>query len=146
MPDAIELRNHIIRHEDLRDAIKYVLSNNNGPVDDDRKEVADGLSIYLLNFFGYGDRIIDNMLSPDDRDQFYMCEEDGLLKTEQEEETLITGRVWRIHYWILKKETILKYAHVYNNPTEPSEEGVMEDLYKNVGDDAWQRNGTEAHT
>lgn len=146
MPDAIELRNHIIRHEELRDAVAYAMHKMLQPPDGDTKNIADGISTYLLNFFGYGDRLLDNMLSSEDRDVFYMCEETGLLKTEREEETLITGKVWRMHYWILKKEDIIRYAHAYNNPVEPNEKDVMEDLYKNVGDEAWQRNSVEAHT
>jgi len=146
MPDAAEIRNHIIRHEELRDAISYMLSKRAGPLNDEGKEIAEKTSIYLLNFFGYGDRIIDNALATDDRDQFYMCEEDGLLKTSKEEIGLINGRIWRIHEWILNKVNILRYAHAYNNPTKPTEEDTMEELYKNVGDETWQRNGAEAHT
>jgi hypothetical protein len=146
MPDALELRNHIIRHEELRDAVAYTMNKMPEPPDGGEENTADGISTYLLNFFGYGDRLIDNVLSSEDRDMFYMCEETGLLKTEREEETLLKGSVWRIHYWILNKANILRFAHAYNNPTGPNEEDMMEDLYKNVGDEAWQRNGTEAHT
>jgi len=34
-----------------------------------------------------------------------------MLTTEREETTLYDGREWRTHYWILKKNIILKYAH-----------------------------------
>ena len=146
MPDAIELRKHIIRHEELRDAMAYALSKKGTALNDEGKEIADKTSIYLLNFFGYGDRIIDNMLSSDDRDQFYMCEEDGILKTEREEEILINGRNWRIHYWILNKANILRFARAYNNPVKQTEEDMMEELYKSVEDDAWQHGAAEAHT
>ncbi|EQD55854.1 hypothetical protein B1A_11767, partial [mine drainage metagenome] len=29
---------------------------------------------HLINFFGYNDRVIDNMLEPEDRDAFYTME------------------------------------------------------------------------
>jgi hypothetical protein len=146
MPDAEEIRKHIIRHEELRDAVAYTMKKMLQPPDGDTEKTADGISTYLLNFFGYGDRLIDNMLSSEDRDMFYMCEETGILKTEREEETLITGKLWRMHYWILNKVNILRYAHAYNNPSEQTAEDALEELYKNVGDEAWQRNGAEAHT
>jgi hypothetical protein len=34
-----------------------------------------------------------------------------MLTTEREETTLYDGREWRTHYWMLRKETILRYAH-----------------------------------
>ena len=30
---------------------------------------------HLINFFGYNDRVIDNMLEPEDRDAFYTMED-----------------------------------------------------------------------
>jgi len=69
---------------------------------EDALEVADR----IMGFFGYEDRIIDNILYPRDRDVFYQLENMGLLKTVHEETTLPDGRDWRVHYWLLnvKKE------------------------------------------
>jgi len=64
-----------------------------------------------MDLFGYDDRIIDNILEHEDRQLFYMLESEGILNTEREEVFLHDGRIWRIHYWILKKKTILKYSH-----------------------------------
>ena len=50
------------------------------------------LAEHILNFFGYSDRIIDNVLHPEDRDTFYMLEDAGLMETEREETTLYDGR------------------------------------------------------
>src|SRR2546425_10136843 len=61
---------------------------------------------HVLNFFGYSERIIDNVLEPEDRDAFYMLEDSGILTTEREETTLYDGREWRIHYWMFRKERI----------------------------------------
>lgn len=61
----------------------------------------------VMNFFGYSERIIDNVLEPEDRDAFYMLEDSGLLTTEREETTLYDGREWRIHYWLFRKDKIM---------------------------------------
>src|SRR5512137_1966311 len=68
------------------------------------------LAEYLLSFFGFTDEVIDNRLTSEDRDVFYMLEEEGFLTTTQEEVHLKKGKLWRIHYWILKKEQILRLA------------------------------------
>ena len=51
---------------------------------------------HLLGFFGYQDRIIDNMLQPQDRNVFYQLQDLNILTTESEESTLYDGREWRI--------------------------------------------------
>ena len=66
------------------------------------------LAEHSINFFGYRDRIVDNVLHPEDRDTFYMLEDAGLMETEREETTLYDGREWRIHYWLLKVAVIQK--------------------------------------
>ena len=65
---------------------------------------------FVLDIFGFDDRVIDNVLDPEDRQLFYILEEEGMLTTEREETTLYDGREWRTHYWMLRKETILRYA------------------------------------
>ncbi len=91
---------------------------------------------HVLNFFGYGDRIIDNMLEPEDRDTFYILEDLAILKTEREETTLWDGREWRIHYWLLNKERI--YELVYYKQEEENEEDI-EDIYTDLPDELWIR-------
>ncbi len=56
------------------------------------------LAEYLLGFFGYGTEVVDNVLRPNDRDVFYMLEEEGLLGTRQEEVLVTPGKLWRLHY------------------------------------------------
>ena len=90
---------------------------------------------HVLNFFGYGDRIIDNMLEPEDRDTFYILEDLGLLKTEREETTLWDGREWRIHYWLLNRERIVELA-TQGKKVEEKEE-TIEDVYKELPEDIW---------
>ena len=73
-----------------------------------KEEDARDIAHRVMNFFGYSERIIDNILEPEDRDAFYMLEDSGLLTTEREETTLYDGREWRIHYWLFRKEKILE--------------------------------------
>src|SRR5436309_410013 len=71
-----------------------------------KEEEARAMAQHVLNFFGYSERIIDNVLEPEDRDAFYMLEDSGILTTEREETTLYDGREWRIHHWKFRKERI----------------------------------------
>ena len=73
--------------EELTQAIKN--SPNNEGI---QEEAAYELAHHVLNFFGYSDRIIDNILEPEDRDAFYMLEDATILTTEREETTLYDGR------------------------------------------------------
>jgi hypothetical protein len=75
-----------------------------------RPEDARSIAAHVLNFFGFNERIIDNVLEPDDRDTFYMLEDTGILETERDETTLYDGREWRIHYWMFCKERIFELA------------------------------------
>jgi len=102
-----------------------VLVATSGPVDFDslakairrsvghegmRPEDARSIAAHVLNFFGFNERIIDNVLEPDDRDTFYMLEDTGILETERDETTLYDGREWRIHYWMFRKDRIFDLA------------------------------------
>ncbi len=102
-----------------------VLADASGPVDFDslakairrsvghegmRPEDARSIAAHVLNFFGFNERIIDNVLEPDDRDTFYMLEDTGILETERDETTLYDGREWRIHYWMFRKDRIFDLA------------------------------------
>ncbi len=75
-----------------------------------RVEDARSIAAHVLNFFGFNERIIDNVLEPDDRDTFYMLEDTGILETERDETTLYDGREWRIHYWMFRKDRIFDLA------------------------------------
>jgi hypothetical protein len=75
-----------------------------------RPEDARAIAAHVLNFFGFNERIIDNVLEADDRDTFYMLEDSGILETERDETTLYDGREWRIHYWMFRKDRIFDLA------------------------------------
>ena len=95
-------------------------------------------AMHILNFFGFGERIIDNMLEPEDRDTFYLLEDLDLLETEREETTLWDGREWRIHYWVLNKEKIFEMARGEVVEKRESEE-EEEDIYSELPDEIWVR-------
>jgi hypothetical protein len=88
---------------------------------------------FVMDIFGFDDRVIDNVLDPEDRQLFYILEEEGMLTTEREETTLYDGREWRTHYWRLKKDTIARYSK--EGGTERSTLIVDKKLPKNVSDD-----------
>ena len=94
-----------VDHDSLAKAIRRSIGH-----DGMRPEDARTVAAHVLNFFGFNERIIDNVLEPDDRDTFYMLEDRGLLETERDETTLYDGREWRIHYWMICKNRIIELA------------------------------------
>ena len=125
----------IITVDELTLAIKNSIDSSHGMVEEQAYELAH----HVLNFFGYSDRIIDNILEPEDRDAFYMLEDAGILTTEREETTLYDGREWRIHYWLFRRETI---ASMRMRSAGESVETVQEEsVYDDLPDDIWHRGG-----
>jgi hypothetical protein len=94
-----------VDHDSLAKAIRRSVGH-----DGMRPEDARAIAAHVLNFFGFNERIIDNVLEPDDRDTFYMLEDSGILETERDETTLYDGREWRIHYWMFRKDRIFDLA------------------------------------
>jgi hypothetical protein len=120
--------------EELTLAIKNSIDKNM----EMEEEQAYMLARHVLNFFGYADRIIDNILEPEDRDAFYMLEDAGLLTTEREETTLYDGREWRIHYWLFRKDRIKEMTN--SGPAKVSVEAENEShVYNELPDDIWRR-------
>jgi hypothetical protein len=115
----------------------FLSKNIEGNIDCD---VAEEMADHVLNFFGFGERIIDNMLKTDDRDIFYMLEDLGILKTEREETTLYDGREWRINYWTLKKQYIADLTE--GSLSDCSLGGTdidPEEMYDDLPDELWTR-------
>ena len=94
-----------VDHDSLAKAIRRSVGHDGMRPDDAR-----AIAAHVLNFFGFNQRIIDNVLEPDDRDTFYMLEDTGILETERDETTLYDGREWRIHYWMFRKDRIFDLA------------------------------------
>jgi hypothetical protein len=124
---------HILSVVDLTKAIRNSIDHR-GMEENAAREMAQ----HVLNFFGFNDRIIDNVLEPEDRDAFYMLEDSGLLTTEREETTLYDGREWRIHYWLFKKDKIMELVKEANE-REASlyDEGLS--VYSDIPEEAWSR-------
>lgn len=128
----------VITIHDLTMAIKNSIDSSSRAMEE---EEAYDLAHRVLNFFGYADRIIDNVLEPEDRDAFYMLEDSGILTTEREETTLYDGREWRIHYWLFRRERIIELMELR---PQTAEVAVSEDFsYDELPDDIWQR-GSES--
>lgn len=107
-------------------------------------EEAFDLAQHVLNFFGYSNRIIDNVLEPEDRDAFYMLEDSGVLTTEREEITLYDGREWRIHYWLFRTDRIEELIHfekpveqVVVETPEEKEKREADEVYTALPPEAW---------
>ena len=113
-------------------AIEKTLGKKKGMSEDEVKKLAE----YLMSFFGYTDEVIDNRLTPSDRDVFYTLEEEGLLTTTHEEVLLKKGKMWRIHYWILKKDQILRLASMDEKAEETA---APVDIYDQISDEQWAR-------
>jgi len=115
--------------EDLARAIKNSIDRE-GMKDEDARRMAQ----HVMNFFGYSERIIDNVLEPEDRDAFYMLEDSGLLTTEREETTLYDGREWRIHYWLFRKDKIMELVRSSKEREAREKEASV---YDEVPEDIW---------
>ena len=117
--------------EDLTKAIMNSPNNRGLP-----EEAARDTARHVLNFFGYSDRIIDNVLEPEDRDTFYMLEDATILTTEREETTLYDGREWRINYWLFRKD---KIRELMNSEGKVQEDDSSRTIYDDLTEDIWRR-------
>ena len=122
----------IVTLEELTQAIQNSPDNKGM-----EEEQAYELALHVLNFFGYSDRIIDNILEPEDRYAFYMMEDAGILTTEREETTLYDGREWRIHYWLFRHD---KIERLLKEGTPSDRAAPKPDFdYADLPEDAWSR-------
>ncbi|KAA0004638.1 MAG: hypothetical protein J7L32_01130 [Thermoplasmata archaeon] len=101
-------------------------------------------ALFVMDIFGFDDRVIDNVLDPEGRQLFYILEEEGMLSTEREETTLYDGREWRTHYWQLRKDVILKYSKERKKidgsiiPIKQTQDGLSEEeTYESLDDEIW---------
>ncbi len=127
-----ELAHATLTVEHLTKAIKNSIDKAGMP-----EEEARAMAQHVMNFFGYSERIIDNVLEPEDRDAFYMLEDAGILMTEREETTLYDGREWRIHYWMFRKERISEL--ITGRRSSDASEAENSNVYDEVPEDIWSR-------
>lgn len=101
------------------------------------EEMARELAVRVMNYFGFGSDMLDNMLNQEDRRLFYFLQDLGLLETHWDETFLPTsGKSWRIFYWRLNLPKIRENAKVPEEE-EQEEEGLYDTLPENV----WSREG-----
>jgi hypothetical protein len=130
---GMEGSSHMLTVDGLTRAIKNSIDRKGM-----EETAARDMAKHIMNFFGYSDRIIDNVLEPEDRDAFYMLEDAGLLTTEREETTLYDGREWRIHYWLFRMDRIAEFVDAAKEKdlaSLPEEASV----YQEVPEEAWVR-------
>ncbi len=113
----------IVTYEILYNVLKKLLGKK--MEEGDIKQLAE----YVINFFGYEDRIIDNILTPADRDVFYYLEELEIVKPMEEEITISKGKLWRIHYWVYRKD---KIEEILKREEEKEKEESPEEFYKKL--------------
>lgn len=130
MDEGLTRKLTVISISELTEALRKTLGKRGIPEDEISK-----LADYLMSFFGFNDEVIDNLLRPEDRDVFYMLEEEGLLTTRREEINLKRGKLWRIHYWIIKKEYIKELAA----SSEDGDEEELGSVYDSISEEVWTR-------
>ena len=96
----------------------------------------------FMDLFGFDDRIIDNILDQPDRQLFYLLEAQGIVETHREEITLYNGKKWRIRYWSLNKEKILRLAEKFitKSKTKHLHDATIlsnEALYQELSQEVW---------
>jgi hypothetical protein len=126
----------LVTLENMRAALSRVFDRGQGTDEEWVEQIAQ----FVMDFFGYEDRILDNRLTPKDRDVFYMLEGLGLLKTEMEEATIQKGKIWRIHYWILNQDKIKEL--VDETPEIETDEEYMKEgsIYEKLSEESWDHN------
>jgi len=114
----------IITRETLFKVLFKVLSKKGM----DKNEIYE-LTEYVLSFFGFDDYLVDNILTPLDRDIFYYLEECGIFKAESMEVNLLKGRQWRIHFWTYRKDNIQKIIETEDNIEIENPEKLYEKIF-----------------
>ena len=92
---------------------------------------AKSLAYRVLNYFGYANTIIDNLVDQEDRKLFYQLHDAGLLRSTWETTLLLSGKSWRIFYWMLNLEDIRRIA---DEGEEKEETGPV---YDDLPSEAW---------
>jgi hypothetical protein len=118
----------------LKEALRAVFKGEAGHDEDWIKTMSE----FIMDFFGYEDMVLDNTLTPRDRDIFYILETAGLIRTEMEETTIHKGKTWRIHYWTLNRERI-KDLTTRSEPVKEVQQEGEGSIYKDLSEKVWTR-------
>ena len=92
---------------------------------------AKSLAYRVLNYFGYSNTIIDNLVDQEDRKLFYQLHDAGLLHSSWETTLLLNGKSWRIFYWQLNLDDIRRIAD------EADSLDGDEPLYERLPSEVW---------
>ncbi len=96
---------------------------------------ASRMAEFVMNFCGYGDRILDNFLESSDRNIFYMLEDEGLVHSSQEEVIVNVGQRWRLNFWVLKRSTVIRRSSDEVPAGEgPSMQSFYEALWRDMAE------------
>lgn len=120
----------VITKEDLAIAFRKTLTDK-GYTEEQILKIADD----IISLFGFDNAVIDNRLMPSERDMFYKLEEVDLVHTQQEEVTITKGKVWRLHYWFLNRNLILKLSRGEEETLKADEFAV----YSEMDEDVWTK-------
>ena len=106
-----------------------------------RQQRAKKIARFIMDMFGYETRIIDNILTSDERQIFYMLEQEGLLGTCREQTRLYDGRAWMTHYWKLNTTEIIHYSTMSKNQSikKPLREKIptKPNIYNTLSEEKW---------
>jgi len=108
-----------------------------------RKIMAKKIASFVMDTFGYELRIIDNILTPNERQIFYMLQTEGFLTTCREQSRLYDGREWVTHYWELNQSNIIKYMQgdemrsTSVSIEQPQRTIDKKTIYSEVTDEMW---------
>jgi len=105
-------------------------------------EEIDRLAERIMDLFGFTDQVVDNRLSPEDRDIFYMLEEAGLVTTIEDDVQVQKGKTWRIYYWVLKKDQILRLSS--ESAAKAAKDEPEADIYETISEDVWKHHDENA--
>jgi DNA-binding transcriptional ArsR family regulator len=121
----------LVNIKEVTIALEKALASKKFP----RQEI-ERLAMRMMDLFGFEDQVVDNRLTPEDRDIFYMLEEAGLVTTIEDDVQVQKGKTWRIYYWVLKEDQIHRLAH--ESEGKGSEMPAEADIYETVSDDVWK--------
>ena len=107
------------------------------------EQKAHKIATFVMDAFGFENRIIDNILKPDERQLFYMLEAEGFLTTGRERTRLHDGREWMTHYWQLRNAVIQLYANggriepIITKKEKIKEKITPTNIYTTLSEEIW---------
>ncbi len=94
------------------------------------------ISEHILNFFGFEEQIIENVLENDDREILYFLENLGLVEFRVSTLTTYEGKEWNVSTVHLKDKKIFEFA---NKEIEAPREIEISEIYEKLPEEAWVR-------